>query len=120
MSDPTWRVTYDGIEYAVPYPPSPSECGRIAEWTTLRGVELLDALAKYDAQAYAAMIVIAMQRLGIDVKPSAIFDDIGFIEKLNVLNAADDESDPPAEAVAEAAKPPSTTTAILGGDGSPS
>jgi hypothetical protein len=108
-------LRYDGVEYALPFPLSPRERVHVREWTGLKGDrDFRDALDAEDGAFLAALVIVAMQRLGIAVNVDAILDDPGFEGKLGTV----EDDDPPGDAAGEAA-PDSTTTTTPEGTGTP-
>lgn len=117
MSDTTeFSFLYDGVEYVAPAQLTPAESIQLRKWTDgmlKGGMEFIQALSDGDPAAWAAAIVIAQRRNGIDADWSAFMNDTDILVKIGTVGGEDDavpptspELDSPVPAVA----PGSTST----------
>lgn len=99
MSDTTEiRFKYDGVEYVAPKSLTPAESIQLRKWTDGMlhgGVELLMALGDGDPAAWAAAIVIAQRRNGVEASWDAYMNDADIMAKVTHEDDEDDDAVPP-------------------------
>jgi hypothetical protein len=111
------RFKYDGVEYVAPKSLTPAESIQLRKWTDGMlhgGVELLMALGDGDPAAWAAAIVIAQRRNGVEASWDAYMNDADIMAKVAHEDDEEDDAVPPTSlepgCPVENAEPVSTST----------
>lgn len=125
MSDTTeFRFTYDGVEYVAPAQLTPAESNQLRKWSDgmlSGGMRFIEALGDGDPAAWAAAIVIAMRRNGVDASWEAFMNDADILVKVGTVDVEGDAvppTSPEPDLNGEAIVPDSMSTPV--GIGSPS
>lgn len=98
MSDTTeFSFKYDGVEYVAPSQLTPAESVQLRKWTDgmlKGGMEFIRALGDGDPAAWAAAIVIAQRRNGVDADWEAFMNDTEILVRIDTVDVEEDAVPP--------------------------